>query len=443
MSQAVAGGLARIGNIRWLMVFLVFGVATVSYLDRSNISIAAPLMKVDLGLSDKQLGGVFSAFVFGYAFCQPVAGRLADIFGPYRVMAVGLFWWSALTMLTALLPAGFVGAFAALLAVRFTLGIGESVIFPAGNRLVAAWVPAKEQGLANGLIFAGVGAGAGIAPMLMTTIMIAHDWRWAFHACAAIGLVAMAVWLVMAREKPAQHPWMKQPELDLIQADHLTQATVTTGGKLVPWRTIVADRQVLLLSLSYFCFGYVVWIFFTWFFTYLSTVRGLDLKSSGIYATLPFIGMAVASPLGGWISDGLTARFGKRIGRCIPAALGMGCAAVFLAVATQVADARLAAVVLAGGAGSIYIAQSAFWTLSAELGKSSAGSVSGFMNMCCQLGGAGVSIVTPFVVEGFGWSTPFLVAAATALVGAVAWLFVDADAALGQRRAKAVPVAAV
>ena len=437
-----ASAITRVGNVRWLMVFLVFAVAAVSYLDRANISIAAPQIKTDLLLNDRQLGMVFSAFVFGYAFTQPFAGRLADRFGPFKVIAIGIFWWSVLTSATALIPAGYANALGLMIAVRFILGIGESVIFPAGNRMVASWIPSHERGLANGLIFAGVGVGAGIAPPLITTIMLSHDWRWAFHASAAIGLVAMAVWMLMVREKPANHRWVKQPELDYIAADEAAKTTAESP-KLASWGSIIMNKQVALLSLSYFCFGYVAWIFFTWFFTYLSQVRGLDLKSSGIYGMLPLIAMAIASPVGGWISDKLCPRVGKRIGRCAPAVFGMAMTAVFVTIATQVADARLAAVVLALGSGALYISQSAFWTISADIGRSSAGSVSGVMNMCCQLGGATVAAITPILAESLGWSGSFLVAAAAALVGAIGWMFIDPNATLdGGKTSAEKPAAA-
>jgi len=428
LTETTSAGASR-GNIRWLMVFLAFAVAAVSYLDRSNISIAAPVLKVDLALSDRQLGLVFSAFVFGYALTQPIAGRLADRFGPFVVIAIGILWWSVLTAATALIPSTFAGAFATLLVVRCILGIGESVIFPASNRLVASWVPSGERGLANGLIFAGVGVGAGIAPPLITSIMLSHDWRMAFFASAAIGVVALAAWLLLARDKPEAHPLIRQPELDYINADKAVAAKAGTAIA-VPWRTIILDRQVALLTLAYFCFGYVAYIFFTWFFTYLSSVRGLDLKSSGLYGILPFIAMAIASPLSGYVSDRLCTRYGRRIGRCGPAALGMALAALFVALATQVEDARLAAVVLALGSGALYLSQSAFWTLSADIGRESAGSVSGLMNMGNQIGGVCVAAITPILAETFGWSGSFLFAAAAALVGAVTWLFINPDSRL-------------
>ena len=414
------------------MVSLVLAIAAVAYLDRVNISIAAAYLRHDLALTQVQLGVVFSAFVLGYALTQPFAGRIADRYGAYRVIAIGIVWWSVLTVATALVPTGFAGAFGVMLAVRFILGVGESVIFPASNRLVANWIPPKERGLANGLVFAGVGVGAGIAPPLVTTIMAEHGWRSAFFATAVIGIVALVAWLLLARDSPARHPWVRTPELDHIAAGLETPvAQVHDAPKIASWRTIFSNRQVILLTLSYFCFVYVAYIFFTWFFNYLSTVRGLDLKASGNYAMWPFIAMAIASPVGGWISDRLSVRLGRRKGRCAIAGLGMAGAAVFVALATQVADARVAALVLAAGSGALYLAQSAFWTLSADLGKASAGSVSGVMNMGGQLGGVAVGIVSPIIAEQFGWSASFLFTAALALAGAAAWLFIDPDTELG------------
>jgi len=410
------------GNVRWLMIALAFMVAAVAYLDRSNLAIAAPLLKSELGLSDVELGFVFSAFSLGYAASQPLAGRLADHFGAYRIIAISIICWSVLTALTASIPVGFGMAVASLLAVRLALGVSEAIIFPASNRLVANWMPSAERGLANGLIFAGVGTGAGLAPPLVTAIMLVHGWRAAFWATAAIGMIACVVWLLLARDTPQQHPTITAAERAHIAAG--LPVTAAAAAK-VPWRRIVANRNVLLVTLSYFCFGYTAYIFFTWFFTYLSSVRGLDLKSSGIYGTLPFIAMAIASPGGGWLADRLTRAHGPRVGRCRLAASAMALAAVFIAAATQVHDVRLVAVVLALGSGSLYLAQSAFWVLSADIGGASAGAVAGLMNMGAQIGGAVVALLTPILAARFGWPISFLFTAGVGLAGAVIWLFID------------------
>lgn len=393
------------------MVFATFVVVAVSFLDRNNISIAASAIQREFALDNLHLGWVFSAFVGGYALAQPAAGWLADRFGPARVIAAGIVWWSALTCATAMVPAGMAWSLAMLMGVRFALGLGEAVIFPASNRLVVEWLPVGERGLANGVIFAGVGVGAGIAPPLITAILIGHDWHWAFYVSAAIGLFALALWLIVVRDRPAP----------------VTALNAEVPVARVRWRDILTNRTLTLLAISYFTYGYTAYIFFTWFFKYLSGVRGLDLKSSGVYGTLPFLAMAVSSPAGGWLADRMSLRYGGRIGRCRSAAIALTIAAAFVASATQIGDARLAAVFLAGGAGALYLSQSAYWTVSANLGGRAAGSVSGLMNMSNQIGGTVTASLTPWLADRFGWTASFLFAATLCLAGAAAWLAIDPD----------------
>ena len=139
---------------------------------------------------------------------------------------------------------------------------------------------------------------------------------------------------------------------------------------------------------------------------------------------LPFIAMSIGSVVGGLISDRLTQAHGKRVGRCGIAVFGSGLCAIFIALGTQVASAQLASIVLAGGAGALYLAQSSFWSVSADIGGKSAGSVSGVMNMGAQLGGALTATLTPAIAGQMGWNVSFLVAAALAACGALAWLLV-------------------
>jgi ACS family glucarate transporter-like MFS transporter len=412
-----------VGHSRWVVIACTFVIAAVSYLDRNNISIAASSLQREFALTNVQLGTVFSAFIMGYAFTQPIAGRIADRFGAARVIGIAIVWWSVFTALLPLVPTGVPLSMAILLAVRFLLGIGEAVIFPASNRLVASWIPSRERGIANGVIFAGVGVGGATAPPLITFIMLSHSWRWAFWLCALIGLAAGVLWVLLVRNSPAQNRHVSAAELAYIEAGLPVHAT--SVGKPARWIDIATDRHVLMLTLSYFCYGYVAYIFFTWFFKYLSDVRGLNLKSSALYATLPFIAMAMASWLGGLTSDRLVAVTGKRFARCGVAGLSMFTASVFVFVATQVADARVAALVLAGGAGALYFAQSAFWAMSADIGGPSAGSLSGIMNMGSQLGGVVTAALTPVLANSFGWTASFVITAGVALVGAAAWAFVD------------------
>src|SRR5437762_11777756 len=142
---------------------------------------------------------------------------------------------------------------------------------------------------------------------------------------------------------------------------------------------------------------------------------------------LPFVAMAICSIAGGALSDILTGRLGKRVGRCALACAGMLLCAGFLAFGSYVGDARLASVFLAGGAGALYLSQSSFWSVSSEMAGASAGSVSGVMNMGNQIGGAITAFLTPIIAKHFGWSTPFFVAAGLCSIGALLWLVVDAS----------------
>jgi len=418
------------GRVRWLLVFWMFAISATAYLDRVNISIAGPILQKEFGLTNTELGWVFSAFVIGYALFQVPGGRMADHYGPRRTLLFATLWWAVFTSITALVPSTVSGALLILLTVRLALGLGESVVYPSSNRLVSKWVPSGERGLANGLIFAGVGIGAGVTPPLVTYILTHYGWQWTFWISAVIGLVIGVVWFWIARDEPEQHPWMSASEAAAIKAG-LPPAAVKTGGPALRWTQLTRSRSVMAMSLSYFAYGYTAYIYFTWFFIYLTKVRGLDLKSSAVLGMLPFLAMALCSPVGGTISDFITRRWGRRLGRCGVAAIAMGISALFLTMGPLTADVRMATWLLAGGAGALYLSQSCFWSVSADISGPSAGVLSGFMNMANQIGGALTASLTPILANYFGWSVPFLVTAVLCGAGAFAWLLVDPERTVG------------
>ena len=423
-------------NVRWLLVLWLFVLSAVAYLDRVNLSIAGAKISDEFAISNVRLGFIFSAFLFGYALFQTPAGWLADRFGPRRVLTGGVIWWAVFSASTAAISHNMAKPVMLLLVIRFLLGAGEAIIYPASNQFVARWIPSHERGVANGIIFAGVGIGAGVTPPLISYAMLHYGWRSSFLICALIGLAAGAVWFFTARDTPETHPAVSAEELALIQSGISNSATSGNTG-LLSLATILSSPTVWVLSFAYFCFGYVAWVFFSWFYLYLAKVRGLDLKASALYATLPFLAMAICSPLGGAISDFLTRRFGPRIGRCSMAVLGFVLTAVFIVLGSAVKDVRVASFVLAGGAGSLYLSQSSFWAVSADLGGKSSGSLSGFMNMANQVGGMITVSLTPFLADRFGWNAGFNVAAAMAVFGAIAWLLIEPGTTLAQARGPA------
>jgi len=429
----------RGSRVRWSLIFCLFILGAVSFLDRVNISVAGAELAVEYHLSQVQLGSVFSAFLIGYALFQTPGGWLADKLGPRYVLTIGVVWWGIFTALTASLSSHIAGALSWLIVIRLLLGAGEAIIYPASNRFVSQWIPSHERGLANGLIFAGVGAGTAAAPLFVTYLMLHYGWRSSFWASAILGLIVGAVWYVAARDLPEEHPLVSRAELSYIQESRTAKriADVPSGSlpddskKHAPldrkWEELVFNRNVLAITVSYFCFGYVAWIFFSWFYIYLVKVRGLDLKTSAVYSTLPPLAIVVCSFCGGAISDVFTKSLGKRAGRCGLACFALILTTIFLVVGSRVASAALASVVLSGGVGALYLAQSSYWSITADIGGKRAGLVSGFMNMGAQFGGALTAWLTPVIAQHYGWTSSFLAAAVLSGIGSMAWLLVEPD----------------
>ncbi len=238
-----------------------------------------------------------------------------------------------------------------------------------------------------------------------------------------MGILAGLVWYILARDSPAEHPWASSEERALIGAG-IPAVDEGVRVRRMSWGAIFGNRSVQALALSYFTYGYVTYIFFGWFFIYLNAVRGVDLRASSYYAAIPFLAMGLGAPLGGWVSDRLTRRFGKRAGRCGLACVAMCLCGIFVILGTQVTSIVWATAVLAGGVGTLYISQSSFWSVSADLGRESAGSLSGVMNMGGQFGGVVTSSLTPAIAGHFGWTASFVVSGVLCLVGGALWLAV-------------------
>ncbi|MBH0193097.1 MAG: MFS transporter, partial [Nitrospira sp.] len=197
---------------RWLILGLLFAISVVTYIDRVNISVTARQMMPALGLTDQQMGFIFSAFVIGYALFQVPGGWLADRWGIRIVLTVALLWWSCFTALTAMAAAsdlaGLLGIVGVLALTRFLLGVGEATALPAFNRAVTDWLPAHERGLGIGIAIGGIGIGSAITPPVTAWIMVNFGWQTAFFVSAALGIGLAAIWWLLARDRPSDHPWV-------------------------------------------------------------------------------------------------------------------------------------------------------------------------------------------------------------------------------------------
>lgn len=416
--------------IRYVLVLWLTVITAAAYLDRTNISLAGIEICKEFAINNVRLGWVSSAFLIGYAGFQVPAGLLARRLGPRRSLALLGAWWAFFISLTALIPRGIGDALLVLLGVRFALGAGEATMFPATSQFVERWFPVKERGKANGLIFAGVGL-SGLTPPLVKEIILRYGWRTSFGfsacLCATVGLV----WFLASRDTPEQQPWVSDAERALIVRERrVTKAAVdgdaaSYGKHKIPWGKIFRSKTVLAITASYFSFGYVAWLFISWFYIYMAQARGVNLKTSAVYTMLPFLAMTVGCLGGGVVSDWIVARKGLRQGRCLLPGIALALTALLLVLGSRVESAAMAAVVLACGAGVLYIAQSGYWAVTADISGEYVGVVSGIMNMGGQIGGACTASLTPLIAAHVGWEMSFVVAAALAGMGALMWLLID------------------
>jgi MFS transporter, ACS family, glucarate transporter len=411
--------------VRYRLVLLLFALTAVAYLDRTNLSIAGVSIRKEFAIDNTQLGWLISAFLVGYAAFQVPAGLLARRLGARRALTTAVLLWAIFSALTALVPRGVPEVLLALVVIRFLLGGAEAMLFPASSQFVERWFPERERGRANGIIFAGVGAGSGMTPPLVTEIILHCGWRAAFWFSALVEVAIAAVWYLAARDAPEKYPSIRPAELKLIREGRGPVGTSTAQGRSVPWARILGSKEVLALTASYFACGYVAWLFFAWLYIYLAQVRGLNLRTSAAYSMVPFIAMTVGCLCGGVLSDWITRRVNVRAGRCLFPGGAMVLTALFLVMGSKAQNAAAASILLACGAASLYLSTSCYWAVAAQIAGEFVGVVSGIMNVGAQLGGACTASLTPFVASRYGWETSFSLAALLSVMGAVAWLVVD------------------
>ncbi|MGB4067892.1 MAG: MFS transporter [Nitrospira sp.] len=406
--------------LRWLILGLLFAISVVTYIDRVNISVTARQMMPALGLTDQEMGLIFSAFVVGYALFQIPGGWLSDRWGIRIVLTIALVWWSCFTAWTAVAATSFLagplGVVGALACIRFLLGVGEAAALPTFNRAVTDWLPAHERGLGIGIAIGGIGIGAAITPPLTAWIMVNYGWQSAFYLSSGLGIGLAAIWWLLAADRPTSHRWHHDHET----GQSTTSVPVTQPS--IPWTTFRKTPSVWWLTLSYGCLGYVAYVYMSWFYLYLVNARGFTILSGGVFAAAPFLTILISCPLGGWVTDRLAMRHGITKGRQIVGMTGMGLAASSIALGASVESPYLAIAGLSLGAGWLYFTIGAYWSSTSDLSPTHAGSLSGLMNMGANLGGALSPTITPWIAHQWGWPASLGFAAIMALIGGIMWL---------------------
>ncbi len=282
-------------NIRWGIAGTIFLATTINYIDRQALSVAAPVIREDLGLSNEQYGYIVSAFLLSYAIMQIVSGRLVDVLGTKKGFSLAVIWWSIANMLHAFGKGLFsLGAF------RFLLGIGEAGNYPAAMKAISEWFPKEERSKAVGILNMGPGMGAIIAPPLMAWLILTVGWKMAFVVTGALGFFWLLLWRWVYYE-PNAHPRVSGEELIYIQSGQLE---AEKRNKL-PWLHYLKHKEVWGLALSRFVSDGVFYFFVFWLPSWLADEKGFSLMEIGMFAWIPFLLSDVGSFAGGWTGSRL------------------------------------------------------------------------------------------------------------------------------------------
>jgi sugar phosphate permease len=408
---------------RWLVLLLISLMYMITYMDRTGISIAAPAMSKQFGLSQTQLGFVFSAFLWAYAIGQIPAGWCADRFGPRLVFLIIVPCWSVMTALTAS-ARGLVS----LLGIRFVFGLAEAGAFPSATRAMQLWFPKEERGIVQGVTHSFSRLAVAIVPFIAVSIMVAFGWRWIFYVFGFAGLLWSFAFYLLYRNLPEQHPSVNRLELAHIRGQNPDGSTKLSldprRQPSAPWKTILRSANMWYIAAGYCCFYYGTYFFVTWFPTYLLEYRHLSLKSVGIMASLPLLAGMVGDIVGGTLTDRIYKKTGKlKFARRIIAAPAMLASGVCLIPAATAHSAWTAILCLTASLFFLELVISPAWAVPMDGGGEYSGTVSGVMNMGGSLAASLSPIIFGALVQRGLWVTPFFISAGVLLTGGLIWAF--------------------
>ena len=407
-------------RVRWKVLFYLCLLAGVTYLDRICISMAAPSIRKDLGLSESQMGWVFSAFTLAYGIFEMPTGAWGDRVGTRTVLTRIVVWWSVFTMATA-------GAwsFASLVVLRFMFGIGEAGAWPNAARSLSRWFPIQERATAQGIFFVGAHLSGGLTQPLVAQLLTVMHWRQLFFVFGFVGLAWALAWYRWFRNEPQEHP-----ETNLEEQQWIMQGRPPAAPHRFDWSFVgrmFSSRNMLLLCLAYFTQTFAFYFFITWLPQYLSGIRGFSGSTLAWLSGLPLLMSVITDLIGGITTDAAIRRWGLRWGRSIVGALSFAAGALAMFIAISTTNPWLSAICIGFASAATTFPLGAFWSTCTQLGGSYAGLSGGMMNTAGQVGGFLCPIMIGYAREYWGadWTVSLYTIAGLFALGSLSWLFIN------------------
>jgi MFS family permease len=391
-----------------LLVCLMYGL---TYIDRINVNTAGPILQRDLHLDSSQLGWVFSAFGWAYLCLQVSGGWFSDRFGARLTLAVCGLVWSISTIMI-----GAVGGFAALIAYRVVLGLGEGATFPTATRALSDWTPPNLRGYVQGLTHSFARLGNAITPPLVAWLIKATSWRESFVVLGCASLTWAVVWWLYFRDDPAQHRGVKAYELAALPS---YAARMSKKKEPVPWGALA--KRMAPVTAVYFCYGWTLWLYLTWLPSYFKNTYNMDLKKSALFSAGVFFAGVIGDTAGGVISDYILRRTGDRnLARRNVIIAGFLCSFGFMLPVLLSRNLTLVPICLSAAFFFAEITIGPFWAIPMDIAPRYSGSASGLMNIGSALAAAVSPLVAGYVIKWTkNYSLPFIGSLGLLLLGAI------------------------
>jgi ACS family glucarate transporter-like MFS transporter len=406
---------------RYIVLFLLVVLSAITFLDRLSIAVSGPLIQDQLHIPPERWGWVLGAFVLSCGLFEIPSGAMGDRRGQRRELTRIVAWWSAFMAATA---ACF--SFWQLVIVRFLFGAGEAGAYPNAAGVVSRWFPTTERARAQSFIWAASRLGGVLTPLLVVPLQARIGWRFVFVLFGVLGVAWAAAWWLWFRDSPQEQPGIRKEELNEI-------AKGAHGGRrdAIPWKRLLASRQLWMISIAYSCYAWGTYFYFTWFPSWMIRSAHFSERQMGFYAALPFLCGIIGNLAGGVVSDSLVKRYGLKFGRRVVLSIALIVGSGML-MGMSLVSGKTAVVALAClGFGVTDLMLPSAWSLCLDIGGEFAGTVSGVMNTAGQFGGALCTVLFGYLIRMTGsYNKPLWLVAFMVLCAALIFARVDASKTL-------------
>ena len=406
---------------RYIVLFLLVVLSAITFLDRLSIAVSGPLIQDELHIPPERWGWVLGAFVLSCGLFEIPSGAMGDRRGQRRELTRIVAWWSAFMAGTA---ACF--SFWQLVIVRFLFGAGEAGAYPNAAGVVSRWFPTTERARAQSFIWAASRLGGVLTPLLVVPLQARIGWRFVFILFGVLGVAWATVWWLWFRDSPQEQPGIREEELN-----EIAKGAHAGTRDAIPWKRLLASRQLWMISIAYSCYAWGTYFYFTWFPSWMIRSAHFSERQMGFYAALPFLCGIVGNLAGGVVSDSFVKRYGLKFGRrvVLSSALIVGSG---MLMGMSLVSGKTAVVALAClGFGTTDLMLPSAWSLCLDIGGEFAGTVSGVMNTAGQFGGALCTVLFGYMIRMTGsYNKPLWLVAFMVLCAALIFARVDASKTL-------------